>query len=67
MKRVFILLLITLLQATSLLAGQGVERTYLATDREVYVAGDRVWCSAFCVDASTGRLSNRSAIVYLEL
>lgn len=43
------------------------ERTYIVTDRQVYVAGDRVWCSAFCVDASTGKLSEFSSIAYLEL
>ena len=44
-----------------------VERTYLATDRDCYVAGDRIWCSAFCVDASTGTLSGFSSIAYVEL
>lgn len=44
-----------------------VERTYVTTDRDTYVAGDRVWCSAFCIDASTGRLSKVSSTAYLEL
>lgn len=43
------------------------ERTYLVTDRQVYVSGDRVWCSAFCMDASTGQLSGFSGIAYIEL
>ena len=44
-----------------------VERTYLSTDRDCYVAGDRIWCSAFCVDAATGGLSGFSSIAYVEL
>ncbi len=44
-----------------------VERTYLSTDRDVYVAGDRIWCSAFCVDAVAGGLSGFSSIAYVEL
>lgn len=44
------------------------ERTFLTTDRKVYVAGDRLWCSAFCVDASNGgKLSTLSSIAYVEL
>ena len=43
-----------------------VERTYVSTDRDVYVAGERVWCSAFCVTPA-GRLSNVSRVAYLEL
>lgn len=44
-----------------------VERTYIATDRDVYLAGETVWCSAFCVDAGTGGLSSLSSTVFLEL
>ena len=43
------------------------ERVYVATDRDVYVAGDRVWMSAWCVDAVTGRLSDFSRIAYVEV
>ena len=43
------------------------ERVYIATDREVYVAGDEVWLSAWCVDAATGCLSDFSKIAYVEL
>ena len=43
------------------------ERVYVSTDREVYVAGDAVWMSAFCVDAATGRLSGFSKIAYVEV
>ena len=43
------------------------ERVYLATDRDVYVAGDAVWMSAWCVDATSGKLSSFSKIAYVEV
>ena len=43
------------------------ERVYLATDRDVYVAGDAVWLSAWCVDAASGKLSSFSKIAYVEV
>ncbi|MDO5442981.1 MAG: hypothetical protein Q4G10_04865 [Bacteroidia bacterium] len=43
------------------------ERVFLMTDRHVYVAGDDIWCSAFCVDASDGKLSDFSSICYIGL
>ena len=44
-----------------------VERTYLATDKDVYVAGETVWYSAFCLDAATGGPSPVSSVAYVEL
>ena len=46
--------------------GRTVERTYVSTDKDVYVAGERIWCSAFCVEPS-GKLSDISRVAYLEL
>ena len=46
---------------------QLVEKVYVSTDRSVYVAGDEIWCSLFCVNAKTGELSPFSAVSYLEL
>ena len=43
------------------------ERVYISTDRDVYVAGDRVWMSAYCIDAATGLLSDFSRIAYVEV
>ena len=43
------------------------ERVYVSTDREVYVAGDAVWMSAFCVDAASGHLSSFSKTAYVEV
>ena len=68
MKRA-LLILITLTVTALSLAGQGrvVERTWVSTDKDVYVAGESIWYSAFCIDVSTGRFSNISSIAYLEL
>src|SRR5574344_799212 len=45
-----------------------MEKTYISTDREIYVSGDKIWCSAFCVDAANGlRPSSLSAIAYVEI
>lgn len=43
------------------------ERVYLSSDKEVYVAGDILWCSAYCVDVNTGRLSSFSGTAYVEI
>ena len=43
------------------------ERVYLATDKDVYVSGDKLWCSAFCVDVNTGRFSEFSRVAYVEV
>ena len=67
MKRILILVLLTL--SAVALDGQARirERVYVTTDREVYVAGDAVWLSAFCIDAGTGRLSSFSKTAYVEV
>ena len=61
-------LMITILAlSAALLAGAvPVERIYVSTDRDVYIAGDAVWCSLTCLDGN-GRFSNESAVSYLEL
>lgn len=61
------LLLASVLAVEVQAAERAVERTYVSTDRTVYVAGDMVWCSVFCRDLSTGRPSGLSSVVYLEL
>ena len=43
-----------------------VERIYVSTDRDVYLAGDAVWCSLSCLDEN-GRFSDESAVSYVEL
>ena len=54
--------------ASGILAGAAVpvERIFVSTDRDVYIAGDAVWCSLTSLDGN-GRYSNESAVSYLEL
>ena len=54
--------------SAGILAGAAVpvERIYVSTDRDVYIAGDAVWCSLTNLDGN-GRFSNESAVSYLEL
>ena len=62
--------IILLLAAAILPAGaQGYvsERVYVSTDRDVYVAGDDLFFSAFCLDMADRTLSDASRIAYLEL
>lgn len=59
-------ILCSLLSLVCLLSFAATERVYVLTDRSAYLAGDRVWCSLFCVDEN-GSLSQQSATAYLEL
>ena len=43
------------------------ERVYISTDRDVYVAGDDMFVSAFCLDRVGGGFSDGSSTVYLEI
>lgn len=45
---------------------QCIERVYVSTDRNAYLAGERVGISLFSVDEK-GHLSSESAVAYLEL
>ncbi|MBQ9309853.1 MAG: hypothetical protein IJ222_03210 [Bacteroidales bacterium] len=44
---------------------ESAESVRLVTDKQVYVAGDLIWCSAFCTDGE--KLSSASAVAYVEL
>lgn len=66
--RRYITILIVLAAASLSMKAQLVERTYVATDKNVYVAGDNVWVSVFTTDFSAGGvLTDFSSIAYLEL
>ena len=66
MKKIPSLLLCLLISLPALLGAEPRrERVYISTDKEVYVAGDAVWLSAWCLDAGNGRLSDFSKIAYV--
>ena len=67
MKKIILCIFTLLVMLPAAFGGQLQERVYIATDRDVYVAGDCVWMSAWCVDASTGTLSDFSRTAYVEL
>jgi hypothetical protein len=68
MKKILSLYFLLLLPLLSLQSAERLrERVYLSTDRDVYVAGDAVWLSAWCLDAGTGALSSFSKTAYVEV
>lgn len=68
MKRTIFSLLLLLVASGAFAQDRAAERTYISTDRNVYVAGEPVWCSAFCLDANHGGVPTKlSSTVYIEL
>lgn len=68
MKRILISLILFL--PVSFLSAQSdmlYERLYVSTDKECYLAGEQLWVSAFCYNASSGIPSPVSAVAYLEI
>lgn len=63
--RKLIVFILSLLPFTVL--AQGVERVFVSSDRSVYISGDEIWCSVFCLDGTEGKLSGYSAVCYVEL
>ena len=64
------LLLIGTLLLPLLSRAQAVpEQVWVSTDRTTYVAGDCIWVSAFCFDATASgrKLSAQSKVAYVEL
>lgn len=66
MKKIAVTIL-SCLYAAAAYAGNGAERVYLSTDRQVYVAGESLRCSAWCLDSRQAAVSDVSAIAYIEL
>lgn len=68
MKRFLTILLLAALAINAGLAQEKLsERVYISTDRDVYVAGDDMFVSAFCIDASSGGYSDLNRVAYLEI
>ena len=68
MKKILTIIFCLTLPLLSLQGAERLrERVYISTDRDVYVAGDAVWLSAWCVDAATGKLSSFSKTAYVEV
>lgn len=70
MRKILIIIIAGLLATISAGAQRKAhERVLLSTDRVSYVAGEQIWCSAFCLDAAEGSatISDISSIAYVEL
>ena len=66
MKKILLIGMV-LLAVAGMAQNRVVERTYLSTDRDVYVAGETIWYSAFCLDAANGAFSPVNSVAYVEL
>ena len=62
MKRITAILFLLVLCIES----NGTGRVYVSTDRNAYIAGERVWCSLFNTGID-GTITAESAIAYVEL
>lgn len=68
MRKTFTIILLALAASLAAAAQEHLsERVYVSTDRDIYVAGDDMFLSAFCFDMSTGRLSGYSSVAYIEI
>ena len=67
MKRIVIIIAVSILALASAIDSKATERVWVSTDKDVYIAGDMVWCSVFVVDATTGKLSSGNSTAYVEL
>lgn len=69
MRKAFVSIIVLLAAAILPARSQGYvsERVYVSTDRDVYVAGDELFFSAFCLNTTNGGLSDGSRTAYLEL
>jgi len=64
MKPIFIVLL--LVSFTSAIYAQVIERTYLQTDKQLYIAGELIWLKVYTT-GTEGKLQEFSKIGYVEL
>lgn len=59
-------ILIILLMAALIPLG-AAERVFVSTDRSIYIAGENLFCSLFCIETETMQPSGLSALAYLEI
>jgi hypothetical protein len=62
--RKVISILALLICSWSLILGQ--ERVYVSTDKDIYLAGEDVWYSLYCLDEKSGNHSDLSDVAYLQ-
>lgn len=43
------------------------EKIFVHTDREAYIAGEKIWFQVYLLDARSGRLTSTSNLVYVEI
>jgi len=69
MKRVLLSILFCAFISISLSARSPRERVFISTDKDVYVAGEKVWISGFCFKLDNGEmaLSDISSLLYIEI
>ncbi len=67
MKKIAIIIVFTLLLFPFTSFAGVTERVWVSTDKDVYLAGDMVWCSVFSVDPNSGKLSSENSVAYVEL
>ena len=67
MKKIAIIIVFTLLLFPFTSYAGVTERVWVSTDKDVYLAGDMVWCSVFSVDPNSGKLSSENSVAYVEL
>lgn len=72
MKQLLFLTLVICLPGMPVLQAQvppasGVEQVFVDTDKQIYVTGETVWMSFYCLDAASHVPSPISAVGYLEI
>lgn len=67
MKRTALFIILFLAALSGAAQGHLCERVYISTDKDVYVSGDELFLSAFCLDMYSGKLSGTSRTAYVEI
>ena len=59
--------LLSIILMAAILPLHAAERIFVSTDRSVYIAGENLFCSLFCMETETMQASELSAVAYLEI